>query len=291
MLVVCAVLAVLSWSHGRADAATPDPAVHCGDSVRWELDASLVGTPADAEVAIRAAWAQVAPVARLVPTEVDQSADIAWAWPDTGMGEDLPDQQAWDTTLFGGHRYWSITHSASTSDAGGKALRQLVLRDVLTALGVSDPSSGAVLNSRDRRALNTVCRTEAAAAASPAPSVSASPSAPTTASGVPDASQSRAVIVGSPATHTASWSGAWGAAHHAAVLVAVVLGALLASWWATGPQLARAVTALRRRGDGDGDGQAEDDQDDQGNPLTRFLTEVRRVTRRRRNAPSSEGDA
>lgn len=185
--------------NARAD-EVDGPAVFCGYQPTWSVTGSLAVVPDRAQEAIAAAWAQVAPVARLDVQQVASGGDIRWRWLDRGVGDPTPLGTSTGVGLLDEQPYVQHAHDPSSSED----LRHAVLVDVLRDLGVAQPTSGETLSTADRATVLAQCRAETAATA---PTATPATSSPQPQSG--PVQQSRSVAAtpaespGSPASETA----------------------------------------------------------------------------------------
>lgn len=140
--------------------ATP-ARVECDTKVRWDFDDTHAPSGVDTFEVVQWAYQQVAEPANVDTLQVG-GADLRWVWQTVSNGEYRPGQTYRATDNWGekyllhalnGDREW-------TQDA----LREHVLRSILTDFGVESPTStGSGLTVRDSNVLSRICDRQAKA--------------------------------------------------------------------------------------------------------------------------------
>ena len=153
-LLIALFVLLLGSCAVRADAATVKPVTACGSKVSWSIDFESVA-PAGSAAAMAWAYGQVAPVARLQVSKVENGR-VRSSYPDPMTGVSSPSGDTWEEGLVSG-KYRLHSHRLSGTPTVS-TLRQWALRDVLRDLGVASPSSTASgLSVGDRQALRRTC--------------------------------------------------------------------------------------------------------------------------------------
>lgn len=160
--LVLASFTFLSTFAGNADAATnkpPKQRVACHTDISWRIDNAYAPADVNTSAAVTWAYGQVAEPSDTYFT-ADDLADVEWAWQSPRTGPYRPGESYRAEAVF---RSWWVHGLDAQRDWSTDALREHVLRGILTDFGVESPNStGAGLTVEDGNALAQACKRHAA---------------------------------------------------------------------------------------------------------------------------------